>query len=255
MGEAIATLIASMESDLARLRATHDARRFFHATYLRTTRAVANEIAWGRFADSAWLERWDVAFADLYLHALTADRRGEPVAGPWRVAFDAARHRPDLSPLHHVLLGMNAHINYDLPQALLAVISPAEFDDPHVLGSRAADHHRIDHVLVARVDAEDSEMSSGSKTTLVDRLLRPANRAATRRILTEARAKVWTNAVALDRARRAGPEQYARVLATLETLCAERLIDLTKPGPVLLRLARRGFGVLLPAHTPPTTSN
>jgi hypothetical protein len=253
MGEGIAAVINQMETDLAQLCTAHDARRFFHATYLRTTRAVAEEIASVGFADPAWVERWDLAFANLYLQALAADRRGEAVAGPWRVAFDTARDRRDLSPLHHVLLGMNAHINYDLPQALLAVISPPEFDDPHVLASRAADHRRIDQILVARVEAEDTEISAESRTTLIDRLLRPANRVATRRILTEARAKVWTNTVILDRARRAGPDRYARVLADLETLCADRLVDLTRPGPVLLRLARRGFGVVLPTRTPPYT--
>jgi hypothetical protein len=246
MGDSIAALISRMETDLVELRATHDARRFFHAVYLRTTRAVADEIAGGGFTDAPWLERWDLAFADLYRHALAADRRGEPVAGPWRVAFDAARDRHDLPPLHHVLLGMNAHINYDLPQALIAMISTREFDDPHLLNSRAADHRHVDEVLLARVAAEDDEMSAGSNPSLLDRVLRPANRVATRRILTEARRKVWQNTAVLDHARRQGPDRYTDVLGQLETLCAERLTDLTRPGPVLLRFARRGFGVVLP---------
>jgi hypothetical protein len=250
MDQRIGAVIRQMETDLAELRATQDARRFFLATYLRTTVTVATEISTAGFDDSRWVERWDVAFADLYLDALAADRRGEPVAMPWRVAFDAARNRHDLAPVHHVLLGMNAHINYDLPQALLAVISPSEFDDPHVLASRAADHRRIDDVLISRVRAEDTEISSVSRTTLIDRLLGPANRAATRRILTEARAKVWTNTMALDQARRTGPDRYADLLAELEMRCADRLIELTASGPVLLRLARRGFGVVLSAGTP-----
>jgi hypothetical protein len=253
MGQRIAALITQMESDLAGLRAVQDRRWFFHATYLRTTVAVATEIASAGFDDSRWVERWDVAFADLYLDALAADRRGEPVATPWRVAFDAARDRHDLAPVHHVLLGMNAHINYDLPQALLAVISPGEFDDPRILASRAADHRRIDDVLISRVGAEDTEISSVSKTSVVDRLLRPANRAATRRILTGARANVWANTIILDHARRIGPDRYAHLLAELEMRCADRLIDLTAPGPVLLKLARRGFGVALPTVTPPIT--
>ena len=38
---------------------------------------------------------------------------------PWRLAFEAPA---DLPALRQVLLGINAHVNYDLPQALLAVI-------------------------------------------------------------------------------------------------------------------------------------
>lgn len=241
--DALGAVVARMRADLDELT---DARRFFHETYLRTTLAIAAEIDRGGFSDSAWASRWDVAFADLYLDALDADRRGNAVSGPWRVAFDAARDRSDLPPLRHVLLGLNAHINYDLPQALLAVISPADFDDPGLLRSRQADHRHVDVVLRKRVGAEDDELNAVSTVTLLDRLLRPANRAATRRFLGEARAKVWRNAVLLDRARRVGPGDYASALAVLEEQSAARVRDLTRPGLVLIGLARHGFGVLMP---------
>ena len=246
MTSGIEDVIAGMEADLAELEAAGDARRFFHATYLRTTRAIAEEIGRGGFADPDWVDAWDVAFARLYVDALAADRRGDPVSGPWRVAFDTAFARPDLKPLSHVLFGLNAHINFDLPQALLAVIPPADFDDPVVLAGREADHTHVDAVLQARVGAEDDELTAVSKVGLIDRLLKPANRAASRRFLAEARAKVWRNARVLDQARRAGDAEYARARAELEHLCEHRVRDLTRPGPVLLRLARRGFGVLLP---------
>ena len=243
--ESIDTLVTRMREDLVRLKAQGSARRFFHATYLRTTQAVGEEIERGGFADGDWLTRWDIAFAELYLDALEADRLGSPVSGPWRVAFATADERPQLPPLRHVLFGLNAHINYDLPQALIAVISPDDFDDPAVLRERAADHRHVDSVLRARVGAEDTELDAVSKVTLLDRLMRPANKAASRRFLAEAREKVWRNAIALDRARRLGSERYAEVLAELERLSEARVRDLTAPGPVLLKLARRGFGVEL----------
>jgi hypothetical protein len=235
------TLVARMRADLAGL---DDPRRHFHGVYLRTTEAIGAEIERGGFADPDWVRRWDIAFADLYLDALDADRSARAVSQPWRVAFDAARERADLPPLQHVLLGLNAHINYDLPQALIAVISGDDFDDPAVLGGREADHRHVDTVLQTRVGAEDLELGAVSRVTVLDRLMRPANRAASRRFLGEARAKVWRNARALDRARRDGT--YPQVLADLEQRCGDRVRDLVAPGPVLLKLARRGFGVLLP---------
>ena len=248
MGDDVGALIARMEADLADLEAAGDRRRHFHATYLRTTRAVADEIARGGFVDGDWMRRWDVAFAEFYLDALDADRAGRPVAGPWRIAFDAARDRTDLPPLRHVLLGMNAHINYDLPQALLAVISSAEFDDAALLARRAADHRHVDDMLLDRVAAEDDELTAQGSQGLLDRLLRPFNRAGTKRFLAEARAKVWHNATVLDAARRSrdGGDRYEPVLADLERLCAARIAELVAPGQVLLKLARRGFGVRLP---------
>jgi hypothetical protein len=144
-----------------------------------------------------------------------------------------------------VLLGMNAHINYDLAQSLLAVISEAEFDDPELLARRHADHEHIDQVLVARVGAEDTELEalSGPRSR-TDRLLQPLNRLATKRFLRESRAKVWANTRLLDSARRAGA--YAARLAELERLAAARVADLMAPGQVVLKLAVKGFGVRLP---------
>jgi hypothetical protein len=246
MYDTVDGLLGRMRIDLERLASEEDARRYFHGTYLRTTEAVVAKIDEGFFVDADWLRAWDLAFADFYVEALDADLRGRPVPRPWRIAFDAARHRPELPPLRHVLFGINAHINYDLPQALLAVMSPADFDDPGVRRRREADHRRLDDILGSRVSAEDAQLSAVSRVTVLDRVLRPFNQLGTKRFLAEAREKVWRNAVALDRARRTGRPAYAAMLGELERLSAARLADLVAPGPVLLRLAWRGFGVHLP---------
>nr|WP_275585831.1 DUF5995 family protein [Geodermatophilus sabuli] len=237
-------MVARMAALLAPLEADRDPARFFLATYLRTTQAVGVAIDAGEFEDAAWVSAWDVDFAGLYLDALAAHRR-DPAAPPrpWRQAFGA---RPDLPPEAHVLLGMNAHINFDLPQSLVRVIPPAGFDDPDVASLRRRDHERIDRVLASRVAAEDAELHrAGGRRTRLDRLLSPANRTASQVFLRESRRKVWANARELDAARRRGPDAYARRLAELEAAAAARVGDLLRPGPVLLRLAVRGFGVTL----------
>src|SRR5215475_9917795 len=229
---------------LESLRSAGDQRQYFHATYQRTTIAVAEEIRRGGFADPEWVERWDVSFAGLYLDALEASRAGRRPSRPWDTAFSAPA---DLPALRHVLLGMNAHINFDLPQALLAVITDEQFGDAALLVRREADHQAIDRVLASRVGAEDDELTRLSgPPPLLDRLLRPFNRLGTQRFLREARAKVWANAIALNRARRQGPEPYAALLAQLEELSAAKVTELQAPGQVLLKLAATGFGVRLP---------
>ena len=239
----IEDLIARMAALLESLQAASDPRRYFHATYQRTTIAVAEELKRGGFVDPEWVERWDVVFADLYLEALQAALAGREPTRPWAIAFGAPAGLP---ALRHVLLGMNAHINFDLPQALLAVITDEQFDDPVLLERREADHKAIDTVLATRVAAEDDELTQISGPgTLMDRLLRPFNRLGTQRFLREAREKVWANAITLSRARRQGPDAYAEVLAQLEELSAAKVTALMAPGPVLLKLAATGFGVRL----------
>ncbi|GAA4348850.1 DUF5995 family protein [Angustibacter luteus] len=240
----IGAVVAAMQERLDGLPAAKRSRAVFLETYSRTTSAVAGAIEQGVFEDGPWVERWDVAFADLYLAALDADLAGGPgVPRPWRLAFDAP---PDLPALRHVLLGINAHINYDLPQALLRVISDADFADAAVLGRRRGDHERIDAVLSGRVADEDDELAATSGRTLLDRALQPLNRLASKRFLREARQKVWHNTEELQRARLDGDAAYGVRLGELELLSAAKIADLLAPGQVLLRLAVAGFGVVLP---------
>lgn len=245
VGDGVRALVRRMEGLLAGLEAAGDPARHFLGTYLRTTRAVGAAVERGSFEDAPWVETWDVAFADLYLRALTAHQEQSPaVPRPWRIAFDAD---PDLPPVLHVLLGMNAHVNFDLPQATVQVIDPEGFADEHLLEQRRRDHERLDAVLASRVGAESHEMGSlGASRTWRDALRAPADRFATRRLLVESRRRVWHNTLALHEARLRGARATERRIADLDALSSARVADLLLPGPVLLRLALRGFGVLLP---------
>jgi Family of unknown function (DUF5995) len=242
----VAALVARMEELLHALETAGEPGRFFLGTYLRTTRAVGVALDRGVFEDPGWVAEWDVDFAGLYLDALEAYREdADTVAAPWRLAFGA---RAGLPPEAHVLLGMNAHINFDLPQSLVRMIPPEDFTSPALVDLRRRDHERIDEVLASRVAEEDVALQrAGGRRTSLDRVLGPANRQASRLFLRESRRKVWANTGALHAARLRGPAAYAERLADLEEASAARVRDLLRPGPVLLRLAVRGFGVTLPA--------
>lgn len=240
-------LLERMGALLAPIEESDDPRRHFLATYRRTTVAVHKALLDGHFLDAEWVERWDVVFASLYLDALEQWNRGEPPPAPWQAAFESAADRR-VPPLRHVLLGMNAHINYDLPQALLAAITDDEFGDDSLVERRGVDHERIDAILASRVDAEDRELQlverPGDRTRL-DRMLKPFNQSATKRFMKESRRKVWRNAVLLSEARRAGPDALSARLTELEELSRRRIEDLRVPGQVLIKLAVKGFGVSL----------
>jgi hypothetical protein len=239
----VAAVVAQMQQRLADLPARASHRAPFLGTYLRTTEAVGAAVDEGSFEDPEWVERWDVVFAELYLDAHDADIVGDTarVPRPWRLAFEAPAELP---ALRHVLLGINAHVNYDLPQAMLSVITADHFGDQVLIGRRHRDHERIDKVLSGRVGAEDDELSVGQ--TRLDKLLGPLNRLGSKRFLREARQKVWHNVGELHAARLIGDDAYRARLAELEVLSAARIADLLAPGQVLLRLAVAGFGVALP---------
>jgi hypothetical protein len=244
MAELVDGVVKRMQDRQSGLKNPH--HRFFLGTYLRTTAAVGKAVDDAAFEDPDWVQQWDVAFAELYLDALDAleDKHSARVPRPWRLAFEAP---PELPALRHVLLGINAHVNYDLPQAMLAVISDSDFNNPALLKRRQRDHERIDAVLASRVSAEDEELKeAGSGRAAMDRLLTPLNRLGSKRFLREARQKVWRNTLELQRARMEGADAYRVRLAELELLSAARIADLLAPGQVILRLAVAGFGVVLP---------
>ena len=187
------------------------------------------------------MRRWDVAFVGHYLAAHDADVAGGRPPRPWRLAFGAD---PGLPTLVHLLLDLNAHVNYDLPQAVLEVVSDDDFDHPVLMAARRRDHERMDTLIASRVAAEGDRLPRRAR--VLRPLLAPLDRWSTHRFLPAARRQVWANAVDLDEARRRAPEAYAARLAELDVLASAQIAALLRPGPVLLRLASRGFGVRLP---------
>jgi len=237
----IGAVVATLQQRIDALPADQVHRRAFITTYQRTPLAVGEAVYAAFFEDPDWVVQWDVAFADLFLVAHDSDQAGGSVPRPWRLAFHAD---PKLPTLVHLLLGMNAHINYDLPQATLSVITDQDFQDAGLIDRRRRDHERIDKILASRVAAEDHEI--GGARRLVDQILAPLNRMSSRRFLREARQKVWLNVGELQQARLDGADVYLARLEELEVLSAAKIADLLRPGPVVLRLAVTGFGVTLP---------
>jgi hypothetical protein len=120
----------------------HDA--VFALAYLRTTQTYqwASESP-GFFADVPWMNHYDAVFAKYYFRAyddyVAARRTSVPAA--WLVAFDAARDG-NVSGSGSLLLGMNAHVNRDLPFVLAAIglVQPNGT-------SRKTDHDKVNQFL------------------------------------------------------------------------------------------------------------
>ncbi len=96
-----------------------DGLKWFNWLYLQVTSAVEARVSAGGFADRSWLAELDVQFARLYFEALGAALAGAPSPGCWRALFDS-RANVRIARIQFALAGINAHINHDLPEALVA---------------------------------------------------------------------------------------------------------------------------------------
>jgi hypothetical protein len=96
-----------------------DGLTWFNWLYLQVTQAVETRVVSGGFTDPAWLAELDVQFARLYFGALESALSGQPTPGCWQALFER-RNQTALARIQCALAGINAHINHDLPQAIVA---------------------------------------------------------------------------------------------------------------------------------------
>jgi uncharacterized protein DUF5995 len=137
---------------IARLRAIeaeleeNDGLFWFNRLYATMTSNVIESARRHRFDDPSFLERLDCHFANLYFVALAA-HLSDPGTGPpcWEPLFQS-RHRRGVLPLQYALAGVNAHINRDLPVALVTTF--VELDRaPERDGREHADYLKINAIL------------------------------------------------------------------------------------------------------------
>jgi hypothetical protein len=115
-------VITELDNVIAEARREKSRLGYFAILYRNVTRRVRDGVREGRFQDGARMELLDVNFANRYLHAFNRYKRGEPPSRCWATAFEAGTRRRPLV-LQHLLLGINAHINFDLGAAA-AITSP-----------------------------------------------------------------------------------------------------------------------------------
>lgn len=106
-------------------RAQDSPAGYFAALYTHVEAAIATALREKRFAEPQMLSRVNEVFLGRYFDAFQSRRRGLPTTGVWKAAFDAADD-PHLCVVQHLLLGMNAHINFDLAIAVNDALDPDE---------------------------------------------------------------------------------------------------------------------------------
>lgn len=179
----------------AHFRELGDRRAVFLTVYAAMTAHVEAGIESGTFEDAAWVRRYLVDFANRYRRVLVDVERGNwsALPEPWRIAFGASTGGDTLL-IQDALLGINAHINYDLPYSLRDVgIDP---DRP----AKRRDHDRINMVLERLVDIVQrslTEVYDAEGYRTLDTSLGSLDEQFTLLGLREARWLAWRNAVGL----------------------------------------------------------
>ena len=210
----------------------------FALIYLRVTEEYRSTVEGPFFDDTRFVNYEDTLFAHYYFAAFDAWAAGriEQVPPAWRVAFDAARARA-VSAIGDLLLGINAHVQRDLPLVLYAagIVRPDGT-------SRKPDHDRVNIILNRVQDDILAEIARRFDPTVDDTNLPTVlDDVALFQLLAGWREKAWRNAELLA----AAPTPAARelVVAAIErdaALEARAIVASTGYLPLLGGGAARG---------------
>jgi hypothetical protein len=200
-----------------------DGLKWFNWLYLQVTQAVEARVSSGGFSDPDWLAALDVQFATLYFSALASSLSGDQTPGCWQALFDR-RNQNAIARIQFALAGMNAHINHDLPQAIVATCD-ARGTTPQTGGANYNDYTALDSTLDGLIES--------AKLTLNVRL--PGDALPPVSNLEEtiaawsvgaAREGAWQNAGVLWHLRDAGPlaDAFLDTLDGLTTVAGKALL-------------------------------
>jgi hypothetical protein len=199
----ITDLLTLMHRQLARFDAAHDHRAAFLRVYATMTAAVADRMDQDFFLDPPWLERVAIRFAWWYFDALGRHERSDSPPPAWGYAFDIARRRQAFL-LQDILLGMNAHINNDLPLVVAQILRDEGDDaDPVRNTRRRFDHDQINRVLYLVIPEVERVTAAhyGRLILPLGRVLGTLDQALSLYGLRTWRDNVWRNAAFLLAAR------------------------------------------------------
>jgi hypothetical protein len=193
-----------------------DASGYFPAMYARVTDRIRIAATEGRFGDGDGMARFAEAFAGWYLRPKSG---ATPIPRCWQASWDVAGDR-HLLIVQHLLAGINAHVNHDLPQVVVQLA--AERND---LDGMRADFDAVNDVLADTMPEVLRDLGRVSAWVNI-----AAARGGERLFhfsLETARAQAWRAAVRLDRLD--GPARAADV-AEIDRLVSVLAYLVTKPG-------------------------
>ncbi len=216
-----------------------DKRAVFLDCYLRMTRGMLTAIEAGEFHDPVWVSALLIRFADYYFDALDAYERQSPATpAVWKLVHDATGRERTMI-LQDLLLGINAHINYDLVLTLVDMMDAewSQLSDTH-RQQRYADHSHVNAVIGRTIDAVQDQVVEhyAPGLNVIDLVLGPLDEWVMSRMIAHWRDEVWKNAVVLIETPDTAERERLRRGVEEHTLGRADVIELEDLGAVMSRL-------------------
>jgi hypothetical protein len=150
--QTIQQVIDTLESIDALLDGALDGLKWFNQLYLQVTRAVEAQVS----SPEDFIAVLDVQFANLYFSALSGHLDGGTCPACWRILFE---RRADLSlaRIQFAIAGINAHIDFDLSQAIVETCKLQGFS-PEEMSPQYAAFTALNAILDSLIETAKTEL-------------------------------------------------------------------------------------------------
>ena len=220
----------------ARFRSAADRRCIFLTLYGLVSTEIRSRLNERYFTDNEWAHRYAVTFANLYREALERYDAGRLTEVPkaWRLCFDAAKAGNGLV-LQDMFLGVNAHVNNDLPLALVG----ASIEPDRAL--RYKDHTAVNTVLGRITERATQRVAAlyAPGLTAMDELGGQVDELMSSFSLQVAREGAWESAVSLASARTAAERGLVTRLISSRAAVMARVLLAPTLDPRVVAACRR----------------
>ncbi|HET9139152.1 DUF5995 family protein [Actinophytocola sp.] len=149
------------------------------------------------FFDAGWVGSQAGWFASLYFKSLTTFDRDPDSERAWKIAHGMAEKRTS-TVLQDLMLGLNAHINYDLAYGTYLNLKQHDDGAEHLLlPRRKFDHDQVNNILVRSMPQVANALTRdyGGGITLLHRTLHGLDIVMSSTGLKYYRERVWWSAV------------------------------------------------------------
>lgn len=179
----IANVMAQMEAIHEELENTNlEKLRNFNTTYKIITEAVYAKMQQNHFDDSQRMEKFDILFAKYYFKALKGFTNKTAISPAWQQCFDyCVSRRP--AALFCMALGVNAHVNNDLPQTIF---------DAGYGPNYKSDYYKVNQIIKTQIPTIINSLTNGHPYLALYNTYPQVYNQILSRIIIQWRGKAWS---------------------------------------------------------------
>jgi len=220
-------VLIKMGQYLEKWKSSNDSRHVFLSCYRMMSSNMIDSLRNAEFHDSEWVNKLLNRFANYYFDSLVRFDCDEKTPEVWLKVHSACKENK-VSELQLLILGVNAHINYDLVFALYDMLQPEwNLLSEAKRKERYDDHSRVNQIIANTIDQVQDEILEPVNPALewIDVLFGRVDEFLISRLISKWRGDVWENSQKLLIIEKAGEKEKFRrqieqdVLKMGETIC------------------------------------